>query len=84
MSIDNVIQPTWNTSSFLRPATAAAFACAPISASHVSAQHLKAPCPPSLLKALNEDFVDRSTWLDSYNEEKNGLLENDTYVEISL
>ena len=84
MSIDNVIQPTWNTSSFLRPATAAASACAPISVSHVSAQHLKAPCPPSLLKALNEDFVDRSTWLDSYNEEKNGLLENDTYVEISL
>ena len=28
--------------------------------------------------------MDRSTWLDSYNEEKQGLLENDTYVEISL
>ena len=50
----------------------------------MSARNLKAPCPPSLLKALNEDFVDRSTWLDSYNEEKEVLLENDTCVEISL
>ena len=68
MSIDNIIQLTWNAF-FLRPATAAASACAPISASHVSARHLKATCPKSLLKALDEDFVHRSTWLDSYNEE---------------
>ena len=84
MSIDNIIQPTWNASSFLRLATAAASACVPIWASHVSVRHLKASCPPSLLKALNENFVDRLAWLDSCNEEKNGLLENDTYVEISL
>ena len=50
----------------------------------MSARHLKEPCPPSLLNALNGDFTDRSTWLDSYNEEKNGLLENNTYVEINL
>ena len=93
MAVDNVIQPTWNVSSFLRPHTTAASASAPVSAygldplvfaSHVSARNLKAACPPSLLKALHEDFVDRSTWRDSYYEEKNGLLENDTYVEISL
>ena len=58
--------------------------CSFISASHVSARNLKAPCPPSLLKALHEDFVDRFTWHDSYMEEKDGLIANDTYVEISL
>ena len=84
MSVDNIIQPTWNPSSFLRPSTTAASASIPVYVSHVSARNLKAPCPPSLLKPLNEDFVDRSTWLDSYKEEKEGLLENGTYVEISL
>ena len=55
-----------------------------ISAIHVSARNLNAPCPPSLLKALNEDFVDPFTWRDSYYKEKDGLLENNRYVKISL
>ena len=55
-----------------------------ISASHVSARNLQAPCPPSLLKALHEDFVDHSTWHESYMEEEEGLIANDTYVVISL
>ena len=83
MSVENIIQPTWNPSSFLRPSTTAALASTTAYASHVSARNLKAPCPPLLLKALNEDFVDRSTWLDPYDKEKEGLLENDTYVKIS-
>ena len=83
-SVEKIIQPTWNPSSSLRPSTTAASTSTPVYASHVSVRNLKAPCPPSLLKALNEDFVDRSTWLDSYNKEKEGLFENDTYVEISL
>ena len=56
----------------------------PVCASHVSVRNLKTPCPLSLLNALHEDYVDRSTWLDSYNKEKDTFIENDTYVEISL
>ena len=81
---DNVLQPTWNISTFLQSSTGASHASAFVSASHVSARNLQAPCPPSLAKALPEDFVDRSTWGESYREEKDGLIENDTYVEIPL
>ena len=84
LNCDNILQPTWNVSSFLRPSTVDPTAASSISASHVSARNLKAPCPPSLLKALHEDFVERSTWHKSYMEEKDGLIANDTYVEISL
>ena len=84
LNCDNILQPTWNVSSFLRPSTDDPTAASSISASHVSARNLKAPCPPSLLKALHEGFVDRSTWHDSYMKEKDGLIANDTYVEIPL
>ena len=87
---DHIIQPSWNASSFLRPSTeetrhaALASAIFPAHASHVSARNLKAPCPPSLAKAMHEDFVDRATWYESYLEEKHGLRDCDTYEEISL
>ena len=48
------------------------------------ARNLKAPCPPSLLTALREGFVDDATWRKSYCKEKQGLTDNDTYEEISL
>ena len=84
MSVDNILLPSWNASSFLRPSSDTPSAASNVSANHVSARNLRAPCPPSLLKALHEDHVDRSTWLASYYEEKNGLKDNATYVEISL
>ena len=84
LSCNNIIQTTWNVSSFLCPSTNTASASTFISASHVSAHNLKAPCTPSLLKALHKDFVEYSTWCDSYYKEKVGLLEKNTYVEISL
>ena len=83
LSCENIIHPNWNVSYFLRPPTNAVSASTFISAIHVSARNLKSPCPPSLLKPLHEDFVDLSTWRESYYEENDGLLENDTYVEIS-
>ena len=84
LNCDNILHPTWNVSSFLRPSTVDPTAASSISASHVSARNFKTPCPPSLLKALHKNFVDRSTWHESYMEEKDGLIANDTYVEISL
>jgi hypothetical protein len=61
LSAENITQPTWNPSSFLCPSTTAASASTFILASHVSAHNLKGPCPPSLLNALHEDFVNHST-----------------------
>ena len=87
LNCDHILQPTWNVSSFLRPSTAddppnASFisrgvdtaTAEAICASHVSARNLQAPCPPSLSKTLHEDFVDHSTWHESYMEEKEGLI----------
>ena len=84
LNCNNILQPTCNVSSFLRPSTANTTNASFISASHVLARNLKAPCPTSLLKALHEDFVDRSSWHNSYMEEKHDLIANDTYVKISL
>ena len=84
LSCNNIIQPTWNVSYFIQPSTNAGSASTFISAILVSACNRKPPCPPSLIKALHEDFFDRSTWCESYYEEKDGLLENGTYFEISL
>ena len=67
-SCKNIIQPTWNASSFLWPPTNAASASTFISANHFYARKLKPPCPTSLLKEINKDFFDRSTWRDSHYE----------------
>ena len=84
LTCDNIIQSTWDVLLFLRPSTAARISALFISVSHVSAHNLKAPYPLSLLKALHEDFLDCSIWHDSYPEEKNGLIDNDTYMVIFL
>ena len=40
MSVKNIIYPTWNPSSFLRPSTTTTSASTPVYASHVSARNL--------------------------------------------
>ena len=84
LSCKNIIQTTWNVSSFLRPSTNAASAFTFISASHISAHNLKDPYPPSFLKALIKDFVDRCNRSESYYKQKDGLMEKDRYTKISL
>ena len=39
---------------------------------------------PATSRHLVDDYVDRSTWWDSYLEEKQGLRECNTYEEITL
>jgi hypothetical protein len=54
------------------------------SAQHVSANTLQCHLPPgSLLKALCSRNFDRSIWLDSYKEEYDGLISNNTFDIIS-
>ena len=55
-----------------------------ISANHVSARNLKKPCPKSLRQALEKDSVDRDIWLKSYHEEKGSLVDNKTFVKLTL
>ena len=52
------------------------------SLNYVSAKHLLSPCPPSLFKSLDHCNPDRQVWLDSYNEEKQGLIDHDVYETI--
>ena len=66
---ENILQPGW-----IQQPTMSAF--------HVSAAHLKNPCPQSLSKALDPSSVDRQTWLDAYKEEFQGLRNMDVYDEI--
>ena len=66
LSCKNIIQPTWNVSSFLRPSTNMASTSNFIYTNHVYARNLKPPYHTYLLKALHEEFVDHSTWCDSY------------------
>ena len=95
LTCDNIIMPSWTLPKNIQPSTkdtsgharyAAGYSRAVdhISAGHVSARNLKADCPPSLLRALDDDFIDRATWLESYYEEKTGLKDRNTYVEIIL
>ena len=53
------------------------------SAFHVSAKNLANPCPPTLSKALFHQNTDRSTWLESYQQEFHDLKNMDVYDEIS-
>ena len=77
---DNTLIPSWSYSTFLRPASTHMH----INVSHVSACHLKESCPASLRQALASSHPDRDTWLESYYEEKQALVDNDTYVKLSL
>ena len=77
---ENVLVPGHTTvSSFLRPLSSRTAH----SANLVSAKNLLSQCPPSLVKALDPSNPDRDIWLQSYNEEKDGLIANDTYERIS-
>jgi hypothetical protein len=54
------------------------------SAQHVSASTLHCLSPPgSLIKALCTKNLDRSIWLESYKEEYDGLVSNNTFDIIS-
>jgi hypothetical protein len=77
---DNIIVPGHTQiTSFLKSMTANTTP----SLKFVSAKNLFNPCPPSLVKALHPNNPDRQVWLDSYNEEKEGLRECDVYEPIS-
>jgi hypothetical protein len=54
------------------------------SAHHVSAHNLLRKCPCSLLTALDTNHPDRDVWLESFQEEKNGIESLNTYDKISL
>ena len=84
LNCNHILQPKWNISSFLSSSTTAQTSAFSIFASHVSARNIKALCPPPLYKALHEDFADYLTWHESYMEEKNELIANNTCVKISL
>ena len=47
-------------------------------ARHVSASSLHEPNPKTLRKALNPKFADHKVWLESYQEEYDGLMSMDT------
>ena len=49
---------------------------------HVSATRLTQPCPSSLVRALASSFPDRLVWHDSYKEEYDSLVDQDTFVII--
>ena len=89
LTCDNILLPTWNTQGYskhgLVPSStpfdpSGSF----VSASHISAKGLKSDCPKSLKEALSEDNVDRDIWLQSYYEEKRALVDNHTYVTLTL
>ena len=53
------------------------------SLNYVSTKHLLSPCPPSLCKSLDSSNPDRQVWMDSYKEEKQGLIDHEVYEKIS-
>ena len=55
----------------------------PPSLNYVSAKHLLSPCPTSLYKSLDPSNPDRQVWLESYNKEKQGIIDHEVYENIS-
>ena len=55
-----------------------------ITANHATAKSLKNPCPLSLDKAIHTINPDCSTWLQSYDEEYNGLHNLEVFEPITL
>ena len=89
MSCDNIMLPSWNINIYSRLGLVPSSnpfdrSGELIAASHVSARTLRSECPKSLRDALANDSVDRATWLASYNEEKEGLVDNQTFVRLTL
>ena len=52
------------------------------SLNYVSAKHLISPCPSSLCKAPDSSNPDRQVCIDSYKEEKQGLIDHEVYKKI--
>ena len=50
---------------------------------YVSAKHLLSSCLPSLYKALDTSNSDRQVCMDSYKEEKQGIIDHEFYEKIS-
>ena len=48
-----------------------------LSLNYFSAKHIIYPCPPSLYKSLDPSNPDRQVLLNSYNEEKRGLIDHE-------
>ena len=72
---------SWTFHSQLIPKISDIFKNAP-SLKYFSAKHLLYPCPPSLCKSCDPSNPDRQVYLDSYNEEKQGLVEHEVYEKI--
>ena len=47
------------------------------------AKNLLSPSPPSIIKALDLSNLYRQVWLDSYNEDKQSLIDHEVYEMIS-
>ena len=78
---DDILFPGHSTvSSFLKSATSCQNAP---SLNYVFAKHSISPCPPSIFKALDPSNPDCQVWIDSYNEEKQGLINYEVYEKIS-
>jgi hypothetical protein len=72
---DGTIIPGWNSG---KSFTVAGSTC------HVSAGNLTSIAPlGSVVKALHSNYPYRSIWFDSYKEEYDGLVTNDTFDIIS-
>ncbi len=78
---ENILLPGWTTSTF--KASNATHVSSPTIASHVSAASLKSSCPRTLREALQPDNPDRPTWLESYNEEYDSLLDHNVFDVIT-
>ena len=66
--------------SFLKSATS--FKNTP-SLNYIYAKHLISACLPYLCKSLDPSNLDCQVWLESYNEEKQGLIDHEVYEKIS-
>ncbi len=74
LCLQGILVPGHNTTSFVRETTT----------NFVSAANLIWECPRSLLYALDNKHPDSDVWLQSFWEEKDGLLSMDTYDTITL
>ena len=78
---DNLLFPGYSTViSLLKSATTSTNYP---SLNYVSAKHLLSPCTHSLLKYLDHSNPDCQVWLDSYDDEKNDLIDHGVYDKIS-
>ena len=53
------------------------------SLNYVSAKNLLPTCPPSIHIDINHYNPDRQVWINSYDREKQGLIDHDVYEKIS-